>query len=59
MLWVYAADRYPRVEMNNFACKGVQRPSSGVEFAPVCTPVRCPRCRKENFACEVLQYPVL
>ena len=32
-------------------CKGVQGPSSGVEFAPVCTPVRCPRCRNEN-ACE-------
>ena len=27
--------------------------SSGVEFAPVCTPVRCPRCRNENFACEL------
>ena len=33
-------------------CKGVQGPLSGVEFAPVCTPVRCPRCRNENFACE-------
>ena len=33
-------------------CKGVQGPSSGVELAPVCTPVRCPRCRNENFACE-------
>ena len=31
----------------------VQGPSSGVEFAPVCTPVRCPRCRNENFACEI------
>ena len=34
-------------------CKGVQGPSSGVEFAPVCTPVRCPRCRNENFVCEI------
>ena len=26
----------------------------GVEFAPVCTPVRCPRCRNENFACDAV-----
>ena len=38
----------------NGCCKGVQGPSSGAEFAPVCTPVRCPRCRNENFACERL-----
>ena len=38
-------------------CKDVQGPSSGVEFASVCTPVRSShgvkKLQNENFACEI------